>query len=191
MDLTTSPRLGTRAVSTRPSAFTWTVVVGLCALCMGARVDAQTLGETGRSEPGMVEVVIAVELSCPSCAQGLERRFSRLEPVERVEIQVDEGRVVLALAPGTTVGLQEVWDVVRNAGFTPDQLAVTALGHLVVADGGAALRLPDDRALVLDGPRVEALVAATGEALVQVRGAVTLATGGGAQVLTVDAFSSP
>lgn len=162
------------------------LLVGLCALGVGGQAAAQSLGE-----PGMVEVVISVELSCPSCAQGLERRFSRLEPVERVEIQVEQGRVVLHLVPGTTVGLKDVWDVVRNAGFTPDQLVVTAVGHLVVAEGRATLRLPDDRVLALDGPRVEALVAAAGQDVVQVRGAVALATGGGAPVLTVGASSSP
>jgi hypothetical protein len=139
----------------------------------------------------MVEVIVSVELSCPSCAQGLERRFSRLEHVEHVEIQVDEGRVVLGLAPGTTVGLKEVWDVVRNAGFTPDELVLTAVGRLVVADGRAALGLPDDRVLALDGPHVGALVAAAGEDLVHVRGAVTLANDGGAHVLTVGGFSLP
>ena len=178
-------------MTTRLSELAGAVLIGLCTLGVGGQVDAQPLGALGMVEPGMVEVVVSVELSCPSCAQGLERRFSRLEHVERVEIQVDQGRVVLGLAPGTTVGLKEVWDVVRNAGFTPDELALTAVGRLVVADGRAALELPDDRVLALDGPHVGALVAAAGEDLVHVRGAVTLANDGGAHVLTVGGFSLP
>jgi hypothetical protein len=173
-------------MSTRVSALAGPVLVGLCVFGVGGQADAQSVGE-----PGMIEVVVSVELSCPSCAQGLERRFSRLEPVERVEIQVDQGRVVLGLAPGSTIGLQEVWDVVRNAGFTPDALALTAVGRLVVADGLAALGLPDDLVLSLAGPRVEALVTAAGADRVQVRGEVTLATDGGAPVLTVSGFSLP
>ena len=175
-------------MSTRVSEFVGAVLIGLCTLGVGGQVDAQPFGVGGS---GMVEVIVSVELSCPSCAQGLERRFSRLEHVEHVEIQVDEGRVVLGLAPGTTVGLKEVWDVVRNAGFTPDELVLTAVGRLVVADGRAALGLPDDRVLALDGPHVGALVAAAGEDLVHVRGAVTLANDGGAHVLTVGGFSLP
>ena len=178
-------------MSTRVSELAGAVLIGLCTFGVGGQVDAQPLGGAGTGELGMIEVVVSVELSCPSCAQGMERRFSRLEPVERVEIQVDQGRVVLGLAPGSTIGLQEVWDVVRNAGFTPDALALTAVGRLVVADGLAALGLPDDLVLSLAGPRVEALVTAAGADRVQVRGEVTLATDGGAPVLTVSGFSLP
>lgn len=177
-------------MSTRLSGLVGAVWLALWSLGPGGFADAQPLGEPRTGEPGMVEVVISVELSCPSCAQGLERRFSRLEPVERVEIQVDQGQVVLALAPGTTVDLEAVWDVVRNAGFTPDQLVVTAVGHLVGAEGRTGLRLPDDAVLALEGPRVEALVAAAGQDVVQVRGAVTLSAGD-APVLTVSGFSQP
>ncbi len=178
-------------MSTRVSELGGALLIGLCTFGVGGQVDAQPLGGAGTGESGMVEVVLSVELSCPSCAQGLERRFSRLEHVERVEIQVDQGRVVLGLAPGTTVGLKEVWDVVRNAGFTPDELVLTAVGRLVLEDGRVALGLPDDRVLALGGPRVGALVAAAGEDLVQVRGAVALANDDGAHVLTVDGFSLP
>jgi hypothetical protein len=178
-------------VSARVSELGGAVLIGLCTFGVGGQADAQPLGGAGMIKSGMIEVVVSVELSCPSCAQGLERRFSRLEPVERVEIQVDQGRVVLGLAPGTTIGLKEVWDVVRNAGFTADELVLTAVGRVVVADGRTALGLPDDRVLALDGPRVGALVAAAGQDLVQVRGAVTLANDGGAHVLTVGGFSLP
>ena len=122
-------------MTTRLSELAGAVLIGLCTLGVGGQVDAQPLGALGMVEPGMVEVVVSVELSCPSCAQGLERRFSRLEHVERVEIQVDQGRVVLGLAPGTTVGVKEVWDVVRNAGFTPDELANDGGAHVLTVGG--------------------------------------------------------
>ncbi|MDA1093881.1 MAG: heavy metal-associated domain-containing protein [Acidobacteria bacterium] len=171
-------------MSTRAGTLAGALLVGPWALGTGV-VGASH--QSGR-EPGMVEIVISVELSCPSCAQGLERRFSRLEHVNRVEIQVDESRVVLVLEPGTSVGLQEVWDVVRNAGFTPQTLALTAVGRLVEVNGAVALGLPDALVLALAGEHVAELATTAGQNLVEVEGDVGLGAGGSAPSVTVRRF---
>lgn len=171
-------------MSRRPGRLAGSVVVGLWALGAGGVGEAQPV-----RAPGMVEVVVSVELSCPSCAQGLERRFSRLEHVSRVEVQVDESQVVLGLEPGTTVSLEAVWDVVRNAGFTPDRLTLTAVGRLVEVPGGTALGVGGDVVLVLAGDQVADLSAAAREDLVEVSGELALGTGDGPPTLTVAGFT--
>ena len=173
-------------MSTRAGTLAGSMLIGLWALGAGGQGEAQPV-----REPGMIEVVVSVELSCPSCAQGLERRFSRLEHVNRVEIQVDRSRVVLGLEPGTSVSLKEVWDVVRNAGFTPDRLALTAVGRLVEVSGEAALGLPGEMVLALAGDHAAELSTAAGQNLVEVHGEVALGTGNGPPILTVGRFNLP
>ena len=98
---------------------------------------------------GIESVLVSVELSCPSCAQGLERRLGRLMHVDRVEIRVVENEVLLTLSPGQILDLILVRDEFRNAGFIPDAVAITAHGELMRADGQAVLKSSDDTVIPL------------------------------------------
>ena len=120
--------------------------------------------------PGMVQVTVSVELTCPSCALGLERRLGRLDHVTGVEVQPDDGRIVLTVEPGRRLVLAEVWDTVRNAGFIPDAVAVTAVGHVTSANGAPALALSSDFVLPLAPAGAATLETEAGDGLVQVSG---------------------
>ena len=145
---------------------------GLAALLFGAAsTGADAAAPQSTNLPGMMRVTIEVELSCPSCAAGLERRLLRLDHVAGVEISSPDGRVVLAVDPGRHRDLAAGWDTVRNAGFIPDRLAVTAVGHVTDVDGAPALALSPDFALPLaaaDG--LTAPATGTGARLVEVTG---------------------
>lgn len=148
------------------------VLCGLAALLFGtAPTESAAAAAQSLEEPGMVRVTVDVELSCPSCAQGLVRRLGRLEHVARVEVLPADGRIVLAVEPGRRLDLAAVRDTVRNAGFLPDAVAVIAVGHLTDVDGLLALALAPDFALPLDGRAPTAALAteAAGR-LVMVRG---------------------
>ena len=158
----------------RPSGST-----GLAAVCCGlavvlfgmaSTVPAAAAGQS-RDEPGIVRVTVEVELSCPSCAQGLVRRLGRLEHVAGVEVLPADGRIILAVEPGRRLDLATVRDTVRNAGFLPDAVAVVAVGHLTDLDGAPALALSSGFALPLAGGAPTAALAteAVGR-LVRVRG---------------------
>ena len=113
------------------------------AVADGARGTAIASARGHVDEPGMVRVVpVEVELSCPSCAMGLERRLGRLEHVAAVDVRPADGRIVLAVEPGRCLDLAAVRDTVRNVGFVPDGVVVTAVGHLTDVDGAPALALP-------------------------------------------------
>ena len=121
--------------------------------------------------PGMVQVMVEVELSCPSCAVGLERRLGRLDYVASVEVTPADGRIVLAVEPGRYLDLAAVWDTVRNAGFIPDGVAVTAIGRVTEVDGAPALALAPDFALPLvEGDGLTALATEAGDQQVRVTG---------------------
>ena len=148
------------------------VCCGLTALLFGA-ASTRTGAAASQSPnlPGMVRVSIEVELSCPSCAAGLERRLLRLDHVAGVEVSVADGQVVLAVDPGRHLDLAAVWDTVRNAGFVPDRLAIAAVGHVTEVNDAPALALSPDFSLPLaaaDG--LTAPATGTGDRLVKVTG---------------------
>ena len=121
--------------------------------------------------PGMVQVTVEVELTCPSCALGLERRLRRLDRVAGVEVRPADGRILLAVEPGRHVDLDAVWDTVRNAGFIPDGVEVVAVGRLTDVNGTPALALSPDFALPLAaGEPTAALASERGDRLLTVSG---------------------
>ena len=144
---------------------------GLVALLLGMAPADPAAAAQSRDEPGMVRVTVEVELSCPSCAQGLVRRLGRLEHVAGVEVLPADGQIVLTVEPGHGLDLAAVRDTVRNAGFLPDAVAVVAVGHLTEVDGTPALALSPDFALPLaaGGPTAALATGADGR-LVGVRG---------------------
>ena len=124
--------------------------VAAVAMCLGQFVAAS-------DELGAFTVTVGVELSCPSCASGLERRLGRLDNVAVVDIQPDEQRVVLGATSGTKVDLQAVRDVIRNAGFIPSSLHVTVVGCVVELDGGIGIALSEDTVvMVVEGENTRA-----------------------------------
>ena len=138
--------------------------------------------------PGMVRLTVEVELSCPSCAAGLERRLRRLDHVAGVEVSPSDGRIVLAVEPGGHLDPAAVWDTVRNAGFIPDRMAVTAIGHVIDRNGAPALALSPDFALPLvEKVGLTATAAEAGNQLVEVTGHWNAAPDGAGR-LQVESF---
>ena len=83
---------------------------GLAVLLFGSvSTSAGTGAPQSPSPPGMVQVTIEVELSCPSCAVGLERRLGRLDHVAGIEVSPPDGQIVLAVEPGHHLDLAAVW----------------------------------------------------------------------------------
>ena len=138
---------------------------------------------------GLVELRVEVELLCPSCAQGLERRLGRLNHVARVEIQGDEGRLVLVPELGENLDLSEVRDVIRNAGFQPGATWVAVVGRVAHVAGARVLTLSgDDMMLLAAGVQSDKLVAAALDRVVRVTGQVLEPEGGNVDVLHVEVF---
>ena len=121
--------------------------------------------------PGMVTVTVEAELSCPSCALGLERRLNRLDHVAGVEVRPADGRIVVTVEPGHRLDLAAVRDTVRSAGFMPDGIRIIAVGHLTDVNGTPALALSPDFALPLaPGEPPAALLDGGGDRLLSVSG---------------------
>ncbi len=85
------------------------------------------------------DVVLWVKgLSCPFCAYGLEKKLKKLSVVKDVEVQMDEGKVLIVLDPGQPVTQEDfeplVARVVKEAGFTLERVEYTS-GHVLDASG--------------------------------------------------------
>lgn len=57
-------------------------------------------------------------LACPFCAYGIEKRLTALEGVERVEVDIQEGRVAVTLREGARLTEGQARRAVAEAGFS-------------------------------------------------------------------------
>ncbi len=151
----------------RRNAFLAMSLIGvlLVSLTQGAAAQAP-------QELGMLEVTVQVDgLSCPFCAYGLEKKLRKVENVARLEIQVSEGRAVVTPKSGTSLALDELEQAVRDGGFTPNGLTVTARGRVTVVHGAAALELSNGVVLLLaTGGQTNALLKSARGSVVRVEG---------------------
>ncbi|MDA2917707.1 heavy-metal-associated domain-containing protein, partial [Nitrospinae bacterium AH_259_B05_G02_I21] len=55
------------------------------------------------------QMVLRVDgLACPFCAYGLEKKLSRLEGVQELDIEMDSGTVTLSLEQGAVISPDEL-----------------------------------------------------------------------------------
>ncbi len=57
-------------------------------------------------------------LACPFCAYGVEKKVGGLKGVEKVVIDIENGRVIVTLADGATLDEATAKQAVDEAGFT-------------------------------------------------------------------------
>ena len=57
-------------------------------------------------------------LACPFCAYGVEKKVGGLDGVESIDIEIDDGVVLVTLADGATLDEATARRAVDQAGFT-------------------------------------------------------------------------
>lgn len=84
--------------------------IGLGTMTMNAQNDTSQLEG---------DIIIEVNgLACPYCAYGLEKNLKEIEGVENIEINIDEGIVLLAITEGKLVSETTIREKIKKAGFT-------------------------------------------------------------------------
>ena len=69
------------------------------------------------------EVKVRVDgLSCPFCAYGLEKKLNDLEGVESINIDFEEGLVVMQVTDPGNISEEEIRGKIEEAGFTPREI---------------------------------------------------------------------
>jgi len=56
-------------------------------------------------------------ISCPFCAYGIEKKLGAIQGVEKVEVQLDEGAVIVQTRRGTELTEESARKAVEAAGF--------------------------------------------------------------------------
>ncbi len=93
--------------------FIW---LGAFALPGQAQVESVTLKVDG--------------LACPFCAYGLSKELKKVEGIKDARVFVDEGKVELDVETGKPVDIDKLPKAVRNGGFTPKEIRLTAAGQV-------------------------------------------------------------
>ncbi len=92
------------------------------------------------------ELTLRVDgLACPFCAYGVEKKLLAVPGVVGIDVLINEGKVILALAEGATLDVAALDAAVEKAGFTLRGLLVRdALGTLSRGSGDELLLTSSD-----------------------------------------------
>lgn len=63
-------------------------------------------------------------LACPFCAYGMEKKLKRIENLEKLDIKINQGLVLLYFKEGAKIDKQLITKKVKEAGFTPGELQI-------------------------------------------------------------------
>ena len=74
-------------------------------------------------------------LACPFCAYGIEKHLTALEGIESIEIDIDEGTILVTAVEGATLDRAEVEQAVMDAGFTLRKVEQAQAGHRGMDEG--------------------------------------------------------
>lgn len=67
--------------------------------------------------------------------------LKRISGVESVTVSLNEGLATIRLKPGNSVRLEQVWQSVKDNGFTPREAKVSAHGEVIFSDSKLQFRL--------------------------------------------------
>ncbi len=57
-------------------------------------------------------------LACPFCAYGIEKKLSAIDGVEKIDVDIKEGQVIVTMASGASLSEDRAHQAVKDAGFT-------------------------------------------------------------------------
>ena len=57
-------------------------------------------------------------LSCPFCVYGVEKKLKKIDGVENIEVDLDNGLVIVNVASGVTLTEAQMAELMTDAGFT-------------------------------------------------------------------------
>jgi len=111
-------------------------------------------------------------LACPFCASGIERKITELPGVKDFEADLGAARITFAVERDRVVTPEAVYDAIREAGFSIEDLRMTAVGVVRPQGEGLVLVLGESHlSLRGDLARARQLLRA-GQGRMLVRGAV-------------------
>jgi len=85
-------------------------------------------------------ITVSVDgLACPFCAYGIEKKIKSLKGVKEIKILLNAGTVTLKCAENKCPAFADVRSAVKDAGFTPRVMKITAHGTIIVDEAKGLL----------------------------------------------------
>ena len=66
-------------------------------------------------------------LACPYCAYGIEKKLNKVDGVEKIDIDLNKGLVIVNVADGVKLSEEQMTQLFRDAGFTYRSMSEQAL----------------------------------------------------------------
>ena len=66
-------------------------------------------------------------LACPYCAYGIEKNLRKIDGVERIDVDLNNGLVTVEVAAGVTLTDAQMAKLFTDAGFTFRSMVIVAL----------------------------------------------------------------
>lgn len=57
-------------------------------------------------------------LACPYCAYGIEKKLTKIDGVERIDVDLEKGLVIVTVADGIALTDEQMTQLFKDAGFT-------------------------------------------------------------------------
>lgn len=57
-------------------------------------------------------------LACPYCAYGIEKKLKKIDGVEKIDVDLDKGLVIVDVAEGVKLTERQMTRLFKDAGFT-------------------------------------------------------------------------
>lgn len=80
-------------------------------------------------------------MTCPFCVYGIEKKLEALEEVEDASANLKTGIVDIKLKKDEPIDIERLNEAVRETGFTPGGIKITATGSLIEYNGYPALKV--------------------------------------------------
>jgi mercuric ion binding protein len=69
------------------------------------------------------EVVISVKgMVCSMCAQGIEKKFKKLDAVEGIKVNLDDKRVSVQTIAGQDLADEQIKSIISEAGYSVERI---------------------------------------------------------------------
>ena len=66
-----------------------------------------------------IEYQIGVDgVACPFCVYGIEKQLSKLEGIQRIDVDIKNGLVLVMMEDDSSLSEVSIRDAVKNAGFS-------------------------------------------------------------------------
>ncbi len=66
-------------------------------------------------------------LACPYCAYGIEKKLNEIDGVEKIDVDLNKGLVVVNVADGVKLSEEQMTQLFNDAGFTYRSMTEEAL----------------------------------------------------------------